>query len=409
MRFFRGMAGLLAGTGLCITGAQAMVGCGDDFSGCEAARTCKAGAPGASAEAGMGSSDETAGSSGKAGTSSTSQGGGKGGSSSSNGSSGDGGDGGEAVDTSPHQGGASGAGDEGGTGSGVDTNPPHVVSTSPATDDKGVTHDAKIRITFSESMNEDAVANAFHSDDLPSYEVSWEDHDRVLVLDPGGKLEYGAVDAPDQVGKTYTYTLGGTATDVAGNPIGADTVVSFRTLRDVRHTLTVQSGYARTFVLPGLLYYKSACSSPSDELLAGDLESDKGQGFAFAFDLSTVPAGIVEWTSGTLFGEVLPTSTLDPYMSLGDLLAGREIVSSLDELVSGTAAASEVIAHSVNDKVFKLDVLASIKSDYEHRVDQNNLSSTRVQFETVTNGDGISDEVSVSCASLSLKLEYTAP
>jgi hypothetical protein len=321
---------------------------------------------------------------------------------------GDAGTGANAGNTNAGQGGESGAGGEGATGS-VDTEAPHVVSTSPAMGDKGVTHDAKIRITFSESMNETSVTKAFHSDDLPSYKVSWENHDTVLVLDPGGQLEYGVVQKPDQQGKTYAFTLAGTATDVAGNPIGVDTVVSFATMRDIHQQLEVQSGYARRFILPGKAFVFSACNSPSDYLFAGDNSADSGLGFAIAFDLSTVPAGVIAWTSAELAGAVFPTSGLNPYTRLGDLLAHSESVSSLDKLAFGTPTTSQVIAHSVNDNVFKLDVLASVQSDYEHRVDQDNLSSTLVQFESVTDGDATSEQVSMLCGGLTLALEYTAP
>ena len=54
MRWSKGFTSVLAGSGLCVTGALVVGGCSKDYAGCEATHTC-----GGSAEAGGAGGDDT--------------------------------------------------------------------------------------------------------------------------------------------------------------------------------------------------------------------------------------------------------------------------------------------------------------------------------------------------------------
>lgn len=115
MRCFQGLAGLLAGTGLIGVSATMMVGCGPDFSGCEASRTCpsKGGGSGLAGFGGMAGQGDSGGGTPAA----------RGGGAGSSNASGEGGDapgssrgkGGDSPEAGGNSSGSGGAGGSGGT------------------------------------------------------------------------------------------------------------------------------------------------------------------------------------------------------------------------------------------------------------------------------------------------------
>src|SRR5688572_11660555 len=138
-----------------LTGAVfAPIGCGGDFSGCKASRTCpprggEAGDAGAGGESGGGA--DTGGSSGE----NTSGSAGVGGSST---------------------GGTGGTGDMGGAGAGgsggEDTEPPTIVSFTPNDGDEDVERDVTVRAELSEPIDEATVTNSSVALEGPDGEVT---------------------------------------------------------------------------------------------------------------------------------------------------------------------------------------------------------------------------------------------
>ena len=115
---------------------------------------------------------------------------------------------------------------------GPDTTPPSIVSITPASGATGIAKNADIVITFSEKMNQAATQAAYQSTDLPASGVTfnWNADGTVLTINPNADLAYTAA------GKTYSFSLSTTATDVAGNALPA-TTSSFKTFKQITTTI----------------------------------------------------------------------------------------------------------------------------------------------------------------------------
>jgi hypothetical protein len=103
------------------------------------------------------------------------------------------------------------------TGEGVDVYPPTVVSILSSR----APRDAVVRITFSEPMDRASVMTTFSIDPAVPGNLSWEAD--TLVFTPEGLLDYDTL---------FTVRVDGTATDLAGNPLGNDVHYTFLTIAD---------------------------------------------------------------------------------------------------------------------------------------------------------------------------------
>jgi len=124
----------------------------------------------------------------------------------------------------------------GGMGSGtggmdpVDTTPPSIVSVSPSDGATGVANNEVVVVTFSEPMDKPSAQAAFQSASLGAITFNWPD-DMTMEVTPNG-LAY-ASGGPTVMANVYDYTVTTVATDLAGNPLPANAMRSFSTLRDV--------------------------------------------------------------------------------------------------------------------------------------------------------------------------------
>jgi Bacterial Ig-like domain len=117
-----------------------------------------------------------------------------------------------------------------------DTTAPTIVSVSPDNAENGVEANAKIRIEFSEPMNQAATEAAYQSTDMPSVTFAWSPNGRKLEIDPVGDLEYGNL-ALTPAGRVYGFTIQNTAKDLAGNALPPLTS-TFKTLYRITRTLS---------------------------------------------------------------------------------------------------------------------------------------------------------------------------
>ena len=112
------------------------------------------------------------------------------------------------------------------------TTAPSIVSITPASGATGVAKSANIVVTFSEKMNQAATQLAYQSSDLPASGVTfnWNAAGTAMTIDPNVDLLYTST------GKTYTFGLTTTATDIAGNALPATS--SFKTFRQITTSIT---------------------------------------------------------------------------------------------------------------------------------------------------------------------------
>jgi len=115
-----------------------------------------------------------------------------------------------------------------------DTVAPKIVSTTPTESEIGIGADTKIVVVFSEPMDPATVEPAYSSVQLPLDKVStqWNADQTVLTISPDQSLLYGSgngnnVNPADRL--TYSISIGAGASDLVGNPLEADFVLSFST------------------------------------------------------------------------------------------------------------------------------------------------------------------------------------
>jgi hypothetical protein len=184
------------------------VGCGDEFEGCEASRTCPP--PNSGGEAG--DTGETGGSAGSGGAS--------GGTTNTGGGSGSGSGGGSSGAAGNDDGGNGGAG-----GSGEDT-PPTIISFSPGDGDADVERDVAVTATFSEPLDEATVTSSSVALEGPDGAVSG-----TVSLD--GNVIAFVPEKPLNLLGSYTLTLDSGIADLAGNTLVQSESAEFR-VRDGR-------------------------------------------------------------------------------------------------------------------------------------------------------------------------------
>jgi hypothetical protein len=289
-----------------------------------------------------------------------------------------------------------------------DTTPPTILETSPQNQAIGVEEDAVITVTFSEPMNQTSVV--YTSQDLPANSVglSWSPDSTVLTIRPQSPLTYLDLTDPTASGKHYAFTIGASAKDLAGNAMGMDRTFGFSTLRHITQVLSVKSGGGVTFTEPSTSEIR--CDKAGSYLAAGDNSDDDAILSMVAFDISSVPPGIVEWEGATLTG-TLSYSGLNPYLDtrLGPLYLRSTTVSPSALSWSSVATEISVFAGYASQTDADVSVITPLTEDYAQRVARGNLTEYVFRFDTETNGDGAQSIARVLCSDLRLTLEYLAP
>jgi Bacterial Ig-like domain len=172
---------------------------------------------------------------------------------------------------------------------GADITPPTVVSVSPENGAKGVTSDATIVITFSETMERVSTQASYQSAALPAGGVtfSWNDESTILTIKPNTPLIYAAGDKPATlVAKSYNFSLTNTAKDVSGNAL-SEVSSSFSTLRQVYVEVPSQPTLNGTVSSNGDL----GLGSSTGIINVGDDANKTGARGFVSFDLSAIQSG----------------------------------------------------------------------------------------------------------------------
>jgi hypothetical protein len=447
MRLFKCKGiGLFFGGGLSV--ASAIVGCNDDkFDGCEATKTCvpvaSAGSSHAAGEGGAKDDDEPSPKGGKSGSggSAGSSAGASAGKSAAGGKGGSGGTGTKDDDDSSKGGAADGkdepddkgsggrvehAGDMGGAAGAevepepdpdpdpepdVDTTPPNIMMVDPSNGAVAVTANTRIVVDFDEPMDEASTEAAFQSSDatLANGHLFWKNGSRQLIVEPKDPLEYAEVTDPSGDAKDYVFTIAGSATDLAGNPLGIDRTFSFTTLRHVTQALGIPKGEGRE-VQYDQTDPTSRCDNDDDRLVVGDFTDDTGAEALLSFDIASLPIDITELKSVRLRA-VLEETARSPYGSkrLG-ALHYLSVSTELDDRYwdkPGQIDLGEFAAHG-NVEVSH-SVLTAFTTDYENRVAHNERSQYLLRFDLRTDGDAIATNVEMRCGDVKLELEYLTP
>ena len=474
--------GLIFGTGLALSGASASVACGNKGIDCEATKTCAPPATGATggtkSAAGAPDADAHGASGGKGGSGGTTARGDEGGSGAEGtdtqvdvprgamgGRSGTGGttaahsEGGEAGEPEPPhvssaggtggtsgsagrstggQPSAAGAGGHAGATAGAagtagiaghaatdpvppgDTTAPQLTQISPPNGASGVTSDADIVLTFSEPMDTESVEQAYQSNDLPPAEAvfSWQSNSTVLTIHPKSPLVYADVTDSSAGARHYSYTLGTTAKDLAGNRLavsmGTTLDVAFSTLRHVTQVIPVQSGggVVVSESATGDITTEVRCDVAGSYVAAGDDEENGSLLSLVTFDLSSVPATGVQWQSATLTGSLGVTGA-NPYVDgrLGKLHVLTNMLASKVPTWRSSNSMTDLglFATYASQTDGRLDVQSAVTGDYAARAARGNRSEYIFRFDEETDGNDAKSEARLNCSNLALTLEYLAP
>ncbi|WP_192930894.1 Ig-like domain-containing protein [Deinococcus sp. AJ005] len=269
----------------------------------------------------------------------------------------------------------------------ADTTAPSVVSITPASGATGVAKDANIVVTFSEKMNQAATQAAYQSTDLPAASVtfSWNAGGTALTINPNADLAYTAL------GKTYSFSLSTTATDIAGNALPA-TNSNFKTFKQITTTLS------STPALDGRVRSDGEVVTNDGSLYIGDSATVGNATYRsyLSFDLAGLPAAL---TSANILAANLTVNQYavagSPYTDL-DVGASDLMLDHVNYGTSLTAADFDPTVYSNQGDIissptlgnYTKSVLSALKDD---RTNSRVRSQYRLRFAKLTDGDGNAD------------------
>ncbi|GAA4023156.1 hypothetical protein GCM10022631_42290 [Deinococcus rubellus] len=293
----------------------------------------------------------------------------------------------------------------------TDTTPPSIVSVTPAGDASGVAKDTNIVVTFSEAMNQASAQAAFQSADLGASTISWDAAGQVMTVNPNADLAYTST------GKTYSFQITDTATDLKGNKLSNPSSTAFKTFRQLSATLALKASTV------GEISNSTQVLSGYSDIFAGDFADNTSRRTFLGFDLSSLPMELdpnnilaarlrvyVNQIVGSPFTKLFP-----PQCSVSIcLITGKSVV--LEHMFYGnTLIASAYNANPLsNDSrgltdespcggvlicIFKnttlgwnaSDLNSWLKDDLINRATRNNLLEVRVRFPIDTNADSKDD------------------
>jgi hypothetical protein len=286
----------------------------------------------------------------------------------------------------------------------ADTLAPKIVSTTPTTDEVGIGADTKIVVVFSEPMDPATVEAAYMSEKLPLDKVSteWNADQTVLTISPDQSLLYGNGNgnSPNPADRlTYSITIGAGATDLVGNALEADFVLSFATKVRMFTTATLTPPLSCT-TLGG------ATLAESVNVIAGDasLNNVTYRGY-LSFDLSNLPADVTIEDAKFAARQMPIEGT--PYASFGALQVYHLSFTTMNG-VSNVAASSKpgVFSEDGTIESKSIDVSSQVADDIAHRVERGNLSQYRLQFDTLYNNDGEFDRATFAKDTFEMSIHF---
>jgi hypothetical protein len=279
-----------------------------------------------------------------------------------------------------------------------------VVSTSPANNADGVRSDAKIIVTFSERMNPTTTQMAYSSANIPSPTFSWDATGTVLTITPGTPLEYAHGD-PSVAAKLYSFSIAGSATDVAGNLLAQGVTVTFATLRRIDFSVIADglesgsiSGDGTVGIDEGFVF--TNCNSA--------MYGPETRAF-LTFSFSALPPGVEIETAQLALtqvlvetGQVFPTSPID---------VAQVHFSTLDASTFATPAAPELgaLMKGMND-VWTIGTPAlrdALVTEYQNRGSNGDRSRYRVKIGAATCDEKASFDLRVNIMASAARLSAT--
>jgi hypothetical protein len=302
----------------------------------------------------------------------------------------------------------------------VDTTPPSLTSISPPNGATGVRSDADLVRTFSEPMDTLSVQAAYQSTDLPpaGVDFSWRNDSTTLVIHPKSPLAYADVTELGAEAQHYAYQIASSATDRAGNHLANHAAnvgveLGFETLRHVTQALAVPSGGLTTYSHPTTgeddVRAGQSCRDANTLLIGKDLESTVTMPLV-QFDLSSLPAGIVEWQAAVFSGSH-SVLVINPYLAdhLGNLHLFDTTIVPATFSVDSPMNDLGVIGDYTTADMMSLDVTSAVADDYAHRDARGNVSEYVLHFERWTDDTPGASWVRGDCSTLRLTLDYLVP
>jgi hypothetical protein len=288
-------------------------------------------------------------------------------------------------------------------GTATDRDAPALVTVSPAASQTGVRSDAKIVFTFDEPMDGAKTEAAYASDSLPAAKVTfgWNAAGDVLTVTPKEPLAYAEGDAATAA-LAYGARIGRAATDRAGNPLPADAVATFTTLRRLTHAAPLVGSLT------------GAASSQPVAVSGGLLVGDGTNGLSFkgfmTFTLEGMPKDVVEVEKATLTVVQhslagAPDSSLGA-LSLDHISYGALDVSVLTVKPTQTTTVTYVAAAPASRWS---TVTPMVADDLANRDARQNRTQYRLSYATPTNGDNLPDGFSVGEGAMKLAIVYLVP
>ena len=297
-----------------------------------------------------------------------------------------------------------------------DTTPPSIVSVTPAENASGVAKDANIVVTFSEAMNQASAQAAFQSADLGASTTTWDAAGKVMTVNPNADLTYTST------GKSYSFQITNTATDLKGNALSNPASITFKTFRQLTATLPTKASTV------GEISNTFAVNSVAVDILVGDQSNNTSRRGFVGFDLAGLPASLdpnnVVAARVRMFvnSPIVGTPFTDLFQSCSGsfcLLLGKSVGMehvAYGTTITGSAYGTAPLSADVRGLTDETpctstiiclfvgtttgwnasDISPWLKDNLVNRVARANLSEVRLSFPKDTNGDSSADYIAVS-------------
>jgi hypothetical protein len=293
---------------------------------------------------------------------------------------------------------------------------------TPADGALGVRSDAQLVIQFSQPMAKDSVEAAYHSSDLPTAQVSfvWNERRTELTISPTLPLQYatGAAAADGSVAfsaKAYAFGFHAGASAQNGDAL-PELAFSFRTLRQVSYAVPADTQLTGSWTDgegEGIHNCARSAKPPyvATVCVGDDLNNVRYDGF-LSFDLSALPAGIVEFSSARLQASARVFGSPE---RLGDNRLAHVWFAELGPAALSAASLAVLgpfyTAADLPQGTLLLlsqDLTGSVIDDYANRAARAGRSQYRLSFANVTaNRDW--DDLELPTANIRLATTYLIP
>lgn len=284
-----------------------------------------------------------------------------------------------------------------------DTTPPTVIVTSPSTGATGIAAGENIVVTFSEPMDRATVEAAYHSQQLPSDQVSmaWNAELTQLTISPNQPLAYSAgtgTDPSTVAAFTFAIQIGADAADLAGNPLGTAMDLSFATKRRMTAAFGLDLDFTRVTL--------TISSLSGTEIFIGDTSSKNPYRSYLTFDLSSLPADAV--IEDAYFDARQLPSDGAPY-TIGGVRVEHVTFTAVSAgflTNAPTLSAPGMFSEDGTVGTKSIGVTAQVVDDVANRVERGDRSQYRLLIDQGTNDDDVTDRAVFAKDTFQLSATY---